>query len=182
MYIEGFSVMRVCSQTFFLVRDPSSVPTSRRRLHELTGMWGLRVDEGCEVALSTVVSELVTNAVQHSSGAMLTVAVRAKPGRRRLLIEVYDASPILPQTRKVDLDAEDGRGMLLVKRLAISHGAEHTEHGKRVWVELALPEQPMTRRQLILHPRRAARAVARRLSPPHGSPISLPAPAVFRTR
>ncbi|WP_158515617.1 hypothetical protein [Kitasatospora sp. MBT63] len=55
--------------------------------------------------------------------------------------------------------------MFLVERLALAHGAQHTTRGKKVWAEIALPEQPLTRRQLPVHPRRAARAVARASSP-----------------
>ncbi|MBB4924355.1 ATP-binding protein [Kitasatospora kifunensis] len=156
------------------------MPISRRRLRELVDKWALRLDEDCDTALATVISELVSNAVRHSSGAMLTVGVHANLDLRRLLLEVYDGSVVLPQARVVGLDSEAGRGMLLVDRLSLSHGAERTERGKRVWAELGIPEQPLTRRQLILHPRRAARAVARRLSAPRRPPIHPPTLAASR--
>lgn len=69
--------MRVYSQSFFLVRDPTSVRLSRRRLHDLAENWGLRLNEASDTALTTVLSELVTNAVRHGTGAMLTIGVRA---------------------------------------------------------------------------------------------------------
>ena len=158
--------MRVYSQSFFLVRDPTSVPLSRRHLRDLAEKWGLRLNEASDTALATVVSELVTNAVRHGTGAMLTIAVRANLSRRRVLVEVYDGSRILPVPRCAAPEDEVGRGMALIDRLSLCHGAERTTCGKCVWAEIALPRQQLTRRQLLLHPGRAARAVGRRLSVP----------------
>ncbi|MFB8199548.1 ATP-binding protein [Kitasatospora purpeofusca] len=174
--------MRVCSSSFFLVRDPASVPVSRQRLGGLIKQWGVRTDNDSSLAMNTVISELVTNAVRHTTGAMLTVGVHANLDLRRLIIEVYDDSQALPRHHASGPDAETGRGMFLVERLALAHGAEHTARGKKVWAEVALPEQPLTRRRLLVHPRRAARAVARRLSGPRRPPIHPPAPAASRAR
>ncbi|MFG2827350.1 ATP-binding protein [Streptomyces sp. NPDC048434] len=156
--------MRVYSQSFFLVRDPTSVPLSRRRLYDLAEKWGLRLNEASDTALTTVISELVTNAVRHGTGAMLTIGVRANLSRRRVLVEVYDGSRILPVPRYAAPEDEAGRGMALIGRLSVCHGAERTACGKCVWAEIALPTQRLTRRQLLLRPGRAARAVARRLT------------------
>ncbi|MGC0312864.1 ATP-binding protein [Kitasatospora acidiphila] len=174
--------MRVCSSSFFLVRDPVSVPISRQRLGRLIKQWGVRTDNDSRLALDTVISELVTNAVRHTTGAMLTVGVHANLDLRRLIIEVYDGSQALPRQQISGPDAEAGRGMFLVERLALAHGAEHTVRGKKVWAEVALPEQPLTRRQLLVHPRRAARAVARRLSGRRRPPIHPPALAATGAR
>ncbi|WP_406086912.1 ATP-binding protein [Kitasatospora purpeofusca] len=144
--------MRVCTR-FFVVRDPASVRISRDKVAKIAATWGIRLDDGTRLALATVVSELVTNAVQHASGETLTIGVSANRYRERLLVEVYDESSMLPRPRTVGPDAESGRGMLLVERLARRHGSEVTEHGKRVWAELALPEQPLTRRELSFRPR-----------------------------
>ncbi|WP_331744433.1 ATP-binding protein [Kitasatospora sp. NBC_01300] len=173
--------MRVCNSSFFLVRDPVSVPMSRQRLGRLIKQWGVRTDNDSRLALDTVISELVTNAVRHTSGAMLTVGVHANLDLRRLIIEVYDGSRALPRHQVSGPDAEAGRGIFLVERLALAHGAEHTVRGKKVWAEVALPEQPLTRRQLLVHPRRAARAVARRLSGHRRPPIHPPALAATGT-
>ncbi|MCX4746169.1 ATP-binding protein [Kitasatospora sp. NBC_01287] len=166
--------MRVCSSSFFLVRDPASVPISRQRLGRLIQQWKVRTDNDSRLALDTVISELVTNAVRHTTGAMLTVGVHADLDLRRLIIEVYDGSQVMPRHQITGPDAETGRGMFLVEHLAVSHGAEHTARGKKVWAEVALPGQPLTRRQLLVHPRRAARAVIRRLSGPRRPPIHAP--------
>ncbi|MFD5385606.1 ATP-binding protein [Streptomyces sp. NPDC127074] len=162
--------MRVYSQSFFLVRDPASVRLSRRRLHDLAENWGLHLNEASGTALTTVLSELVTNAVRHGTGAMLTIGVRANLSRQRILFEVYDGSRILPAPRCAAPEDETGRGMALIDRLSVCHGAERTTCGKCVWAEIALPAQRLTRRQLILRPGRAARAVARRLTAPRRPP------------
>ncbi|MGD3106490.1 ATP-binding protein [Streptomyces sp. YGL11-2] len=155
--------MRLHSQSFLLVRDPTSVPTSRRRLQDLVKMWGLRLDESSDTALAVVTSELVTNAVRHGTGTVLTITVSANVSRRRILIEVYDGSLILPVPHWAGTADETGRGMALIDRLSLCHGADRTTCGKCVWAEIAMPPQRVTRQQLIPHPRRAARAIARRL-------------------
>ncbi|MFE4971275.1 ATP-binding protein [Kitasatospora sp. NPDC056651] len=166
--------MVVHSHVFFLTRDPVSVPVARRRVRTRVVGWGVLLDEDTRLALDTVTSELVTNAVRHSDRPMLTVAVHVSVRLRRALVEVYDGSTALPQRRQAGTDAESGRGLELVERLALAYGAERTERGKRVWAELALPEQPVTRRQVLAGPRRAVRAVLRAVPRPGRSAIRPP--------
>ncbi|MEV7357979.1 ATP-binding protein [Kitasatospora sp. NPDC091276] len=102
---------------------------------------------------------------------------------RRAPVEVYDGSTALPRRRQAGTDAETGGGLLLVQRLALAHGTERTKRGKRVWAELALPEQAVTRRQLMAAPRRTVRAALRVLPRPGRSPIQPPfAPSSTRPR
>jgi hypothetical protein len=149
-------VRHVSSQSFFLVRAPTSAAISRRRLVELVSTWRLPEDEDSHMAMTTVVSELVTNAVSHGAGDTLDVTVRADLGRSRLLLEVHDSSPVLPQLRCPSPGSESGRGMVLVKQLSLACGAENTVRGKRVWAELALPRESGGRRSAF-----------DRLGPPH---------------
>ncbi|MER7703918.1 ATP-binding protein [Kitasatospora sp. NPDC097605] len=162
------------SHVFFLARDPVSVPIARRRVRARVVDWGVRLDEDSRLALDTVTSELVANAVQHSCRPMLTVAVHTNVRQRRALVEVYDGSTALPRRRRAGADAESGRGLELVEHLAVAHGAERTEQGKRVWAELALPDQPVTRRQILAGPRRAVRAALRSLGRRGRPPIRTP--------
>ncbi|MER6695684.1 ATP-binding protein [Streptomyces fimicarius] len=76
------------------MRADTSAAISRRRLLALVSAWHLPKDEDSHLAMTTVVSELVTNAVSHGAGDLLTVTVRADIGRSRLLIEVHDSSPV----------------------------------------------------------------------------------------
>jgi anti-sigma regulatory factor (Ser/Thr protein kinase) len=75
-----------------------------------------------------LVSEVVTNAVQHASGD--EVCVRVFPTG---LIEVQDQSPYaLPSRQKPDDDAESGRGLLLLEALAPGYLVTVGRHGKCV--------------------------------------------------
>ncbi|WBP91782.1 ATP-binding protein [Kitasatospora cathayae] len=162
------------SHVFFLTRDPLSVPVARRRVRTRIASWGVLLDEDARLALDTVTSERVTNAVQHSDRSMFTVAVYVSVRLRRALVEVYDGSIVLPRRRWAGADAESGRGLELVECLALAHGAERTERGKRVWAELALPDQPVTRRQVLAGPRRAVRAVVNAIGRRGRPPIQAP--------
>lgn len=153
------------------------MPKARRWVQSQVTGWGVRLDDATRDAIEVITSELATNAVRHTTGTMITLGVYVHPRLRRLMVEVYDGSSALPRPRPVGPDDASGRGMFLVQRLAAAHGAELTERGKKVWVELKLPEQPLTRRQLLAHPRRAARAVARRLGGRRRPPIHPAAPA-----
>ncbi|WP_327333464.1 ATP-binding protein [Streptomyces anulatus] len=144
------------SHSFFLVRAPTSAAISRRRLVELVSTWRLPEDEDSHMAMTTVLSELVTNAVSHGAGDMLGVTVRADLGKSRLLLEVHDNSSVLPRLRCPSPDSESGRGMVLVEHLSIACGAENTMRGKRVWAELALPRELAGRLRAF-----------ERLGPPH---------------
>ncbi|MFD7827967.1 ATP-binding protein [Kitasatospora sp. NPDC059803] len=166
--------MVVHSHVFFLTRDPVSVPVARRKVRSRVASWGVLLDEDTRLALDTVTSELVTNAVRHSDRPMLTVAVYVSVPLRRALVEVYDGSTALPRRRRAGTDAESGRGLELVECLALAHGAERTEQGKRVWAELALPEQPVTRRQILAGPRRAVQAALNALERRGRTPIRAP--------
>ncbi|MGA5816658.1 ATP-binding protein [Kitasatospora sp. NPDC094028] len=156
--------MVVHSHVFLLTGSPVSVPVARRQVRALIVDWGVLLDDGSRLALDMVTSELVTNAVRHSDQPVLTVALHVSVGLRRALVEVYDGSAVLPRRRTVGADAESGRGLALVGCLALACGAARTEHGKRVWAELALPEQPVTRRQLFVGPCRAVEAIVSALS------------------
>jgi serine phosphatase RsbU (regulator of sigma subunit)/anti-sigma regulatory factor (Ser/Thr protein kinase) len=80
-------------------------------------------------------TELVTNAVRHGRG---DVAVRLWPGPDVVRVEVSDANPHRPEPGGYDLDAEDGRGLLIVGALSSRWGTAPLPGGagKTVWFEL----------------------------------------------
>jgi anti-sigma regulatory factor (Ser/Thr protein kinase) len=88
-----------------------------------------------------VVSELVTNAVQtvrrmgepDPPHVGLTVAVKEAV----VEVTVWDADPHPPVVAIPALDAENGRGLLLVAELAIAWDWYPCQGGKAVWVQLA---------------------------------------------
>ena len=88
----------------------------------------VRVDD---VAL--VVSELVTNAVVHGEGE-ITLDVLVAPDS--VHVEVRDAEPRLPDPVDAPFDAESGRGLQLVSKVATRWGVRPADSGKVVWADL----------------------------------------------
>lgn len=96
------------------------------------------LDRGDYETALLLTSELVTNAIQHSDGAIeLLVAT----GGDRLHVEVRDDADGQPRLLEARGLSARGRGMMLVERLAERWGvrAESTASGKSVWFELRLP-------------------------------------------
>lgn len=82
-------------------------------------------------------SEIVTNAVVHGAGPITMVVLESEAGAR---IEVTDAgSGSVPTLCESGTDAEGGRGLLLVDRLADRWDHVLTDAGLTVWFELDVP-------------------------------------------
>jgi anti-sigma regulatory factor (Ser/Thr protein kinase) len=121
---------------------PSAVPCARLHARQVLWEWGLsEVEETAEL----LISELVTNAVQAARAIVsdLPVNVRLSANRDRLLIQVWDSNvqPPLPQVLEhgfPEVDAEGGRGLLLVETLSERWGWYPTRNpgGKVTWCEL----------------------------------------------
>jgi anti-sigma regulatory factor (Ser/Thr protein kinase) len=78
-------------------------------------------------------SELVTNAIRYARGE---VTVRLIAGPSSVRLEVTDDFPTAPLLRAPALDAESGRGLLIVKEIAERWGTAPTNSGKTVWCEI----------------------------------------------
>lgn len=89
---------------------------------------------GDDVAL--VVSELVTNAVCHAEPPL---QLEIQAGDERVTVAVVDGSPEQPVGRDAAEDAESGRGMSLVERIAAETGVRPNPPGKTVWASLDRP-------------------------------------------
>ncbi|MBO2452676.1 SpoIIE family protein phosphatase [Actinomadura barringtoniae] len=104
----------------------------RHRLQE----WKL---EELSDSAELLVSELVTNAIQHAGGRVTLRLIRDD----HLVCEVFDGSDGRPRIRRaeggVDDFAEAGRGLHVVGRLSRRWGVRRTPTGKAVWCELARP-------------------------------------------
>ncbi len=83
-----------------------------------------------------LVSELVTNAVQHAGPDASATVLRLEYGDGWLRIEVHDSSPHGPRPRIPDWLDESGFGLMLVDALAAKWGVQQTGEGKAVWAEL----------------------------------------------
>ncbi|MFD0229292.1 ATP-binding protein [Streptomyces hirsutus] len=84
-----------------------------------------------------IVSELVTNAIQHGSGAQVTFTMTVRDGF--LYIAVHDETPGRPNAQRACDEAERGRGLFLVNCLATAHGGTWGTSGDgTTWCALAL--------------------------------------------
>lgn len=123
---------------------PGAVPCARLHAQQVVWEWGLgALTETVEL----VVSELVTNSVQASealagsrygeSGRPQTLPIRLwlQSDGQHVVIHVWDSTPDLPVQQVPDLDAEHGRGLLLVEAVSGRYGSYLLEDGtgKVVW-------------------------------------------------
>ncbi|MBR8642750.1 ATP-binding protein [Streptomyces tuirus] len=115
-----------------LPRKSASVSAARRLVRVALAAWDL--DELADDA-ALIVSELVTNAVQHARCRSVRVAV-TRPEPTRVRIGVVDRSKRLPELREPHQGDESGRGLVLVGALAQDWGTDQLPWGKRVWAEL----------------------------------------------
>ncbi|MCW2871891.1 MAG: ATP-binding protein [Streptomyces oryziradicis] len=120
----------------FLPCDEQASGQARRILSATLDVWGL--SHLFETA-STVLAELVSNAVRHAGGRQIGLTL----WRRLTLvhISVRDCSRALPcliMTGPFPTTAESGRGLQLVAALTFRWGTELLPGGKRVWAEIAV--------------------------------------------
>ncbi|MFD9033118.1 SpoIIE family protein phosphatase [Streptomyces sp. NPDC059567] len=115
-----------------LPREGRAASVARGLVTDQLAAWDLtELADVCEL----VVSELVGNALRYGNG----------PGRLRLLrgdrlvVEVSDTGPDLPQIQHADLSDEGGRGLQLINMLCRRWGSCRTVTGKVVWAEQNLP-------------------------------------------
>lgn len=83
-----------------------------------------------------VVSELVSNAVEHGGGYD---GLEIDHEDDQLTIRVYDRSPEPPEPRTPKPLTPRSRGLQLVKAVAPDWGSEKCETGKYVWVRFTVP-------------------------------------------
>jgi signal transduction histidine kinase len=111
-----------------------------RIARKFTG-WALGDRHPCAPLAVQLVSELVTNSVQHSdsAGPEGTIGVTVSGTLTSVIVEVADAGGVLvPQVRPgEDLDAEGGRGLLLVAALAEEWGFRENAAGRVTWFTIS---------------------------------------------
>lgn len=131
--------------TVTLPSDPASVAAARRYVADVLGSWGL--DDAGETAdaVRLIVSELATNAVQHTFGQSPTFTVDVRLDRdEQLRIGVTDSHPRWPQRLPAAVQQDNGRGMVIIRYLAAEAGGRLSvtpteEGGKTVWIRLPWP-------------------------------------------
>jgi anti-sigma regulatory factor (Ser/Thr protein kinase) len=119
--------------------DALSTGAVRRFLSGVLDDWGVGLGPIRDDAL-LLASELAANAAEHATNGF-TVRIRTSGTRAR--VEVRDTETTLPKIRQPTIEADRGRGLVLVNRLASAWGAEPAAGGKIVWFELPLvPDGP----------------------------------------
>ncbi|MFE0763663.1 ATP-binding protein [Streptomyces smyrnaeus] len=115
-----------------LPRVGESAGVARRLVQHALGVWHLDV---LADPAALVISELVTNAVEHARGENLRVTV-ARLDDDGVHVSVVDKSRTWPTPQNPDLDDVDGRGLVLIEHMAKQWGTEPKPWGKLVWAEL----------------------------------------------
>lgn len=85
-------------------------------------------------AVLVCTDELVTNAILHVESD-IDVVVQCGDGMVR--VEVHDGSRRPPLRQVPPVDADHGRGLLLVEAMSERWGVASTEGGKAVWFEVS---------------------------------------------
>jgi anti-sigma regulatory factor (Ser/Thr protein kinase) len=123
---------------------PTAAAAARAHVRTVLKSWGLAGDLPADV--ETVVSELVANAVNASTGPdgrplyvagrMPVVWLRLVTDGTTLRAEVWDEAPGAPARRKTGEEDESGRGLdLVVDALSCDWGWFPVQSGKCVWSE-----------------------------------------------
>ena len=120
---------------------PVSVCSARRHARDILHQWQLGA---LTDAVELLVSEIVTNAVRASAsltaperknGRAPRVRLWLASDRRSVLIQVWDGDDHRAVRQDAGLDAEAGRGLLLVEALSMRWGCHRPDgqNGKIVW-------------------------------------------------
>lgn len=114
--------------------EPEQVADARRQLKDLLHDWA---DEEQVDSAVLMVSEMATNVLVHTDGdAVLIAEAAGERGKRRLRVEVADASDELPHKRRPGELASSGRGLVLMEMLADAWGVDPRGEGKSIWFEI----------------------------------------------
>ncbi|MFD7443920.1 ATP-binding protein [Streptomyces sp. NPDC059909] len=125
-----------------LPSDPASVSAARRYVTGVLTDWGLPGEAETADTVRLIVSELATNAVQHTFGQSPTFTVNVRLERdEQLRIGVTDSHPRWPQRLPAAVQQDNGRGMVIIRWLTTECGGELSvtptaEGGKTVWIAL----------------------------------------------
>jgi anti-sigma regulatory factor (Ser/Thr protein kinase) len=115
-----------------LTAGPAAAGEARRQVRAAISAWDIPVDPDVAVLLT---SELVTNAIAHEVTGLVVLAIACS--RDQLRIDVHDTSRSLPMLVDAAVDAETGRGLMLVTTLSTEWGFYRTPAGKAVYFTLA---------------------------------------------
>ncbi|WP_328884887.1 SpoIIE family protein phosphatase [Streptomyces sp. NBC_00316] len=132
---RSLSPTRVASWT--LPSDQTAVRSARHMAARQLTEWGLGT---LEDPTKLIVSELVTNAVRHSTGPIGLRLIQ----HQVLTCEVFDTNVCAPRQRPAQTTDENGRGLLLISQLSRRWGTRSVSGGKVVWAEEDLAPRNLT--------------------------------------
>jgi anti-sigma regulatory factor (Ser/Thr protein kinase) len=125
-----------------LPSDPASVSAARRYVNNVLAEWGMPRDTDAADTVRLIVSELATNAVQHTLGLSPTFTVDVELERdEKLRIGVTDSHPRYPKRLPAAVQQDNGRGMVIIRCLTAECGGRLSvsptpDGGKTVWISL----------------------------------------------
>ncbi|MFI1422586.1 ATP-binding protein [Streptomyces sp. NPDC020731] len=125
-----------------LPSDPASVSAARAHVVGALEEWGMPAGTELCDTVRLIVSELATNAVQHTFGQSPTFTVDVVLVRdERVHIGVTDSHPRLPKRLPAAVQQDNGRGLVIIRWLTAECGGRlrirpTREGGKTVSVEL----------------------------------------------
>jgi anti-sigma regulatory factor (Ser/Thr protein kinase) len=118
-----------------LAAGPAAAAAARGHVRQAIEAWGVSADPYVAALLT---SELVTNAIRYAGGP-IRLFVTCSCGQLR--VYVHDTSREWAAPLQTSVDAEDGRGLMLVASLSAQWGCYRTSAGKAVYFTLALEDQ-----------------------------------------
>lgn len=125
-----------------LPSDPASVSMARKYATDIVTEWGLPEGSDAVDTIRLIVSELATNAVQHTFGQSPSYTLDLRLAREEeLRIGLTDSHPRWPQRLPAAVRQDNGRGMVIVRSLTAEFGGKLSvipteEGGKTVWIAL----------------------------------------------
>ncbi|MFF9571627.1 ATP-binding protein [Streptomyces sp. NPDC014685] len=128
-----------------LPSEPVSVAAARKYVATVLTEWGLTADTEFADGIRLIVSELATNAVQHTFGQSPTFTVDLRLDREeQLSLGVTDSHPRWPRRLPAAVQQDNGRGMVIIRTLAKEYGGRlavtpTAAGGKTVWIVLPWP-------------------------------------------
>jgi anti-sigma regulatory factor (Ser/Thr protein kinase) len=132
--IAGLTRSWLAGTNLVLATLPGAVPCARVHTRLVLQEWGLsRLAEDMEL----IVSELVTNVIQHAGGDYFRIMLRSDG--RRCCVLVWDQSFVQPMPAEPDVEDPAGRGLLIVQEVSARWGSYRTQGdgGKITWAVLA---------------------------------------------
>lgn len=130
MYAERGSLHKLpaAALTLRLPSARTAPSTARHAVRGVLAQWAALDD------VLLVVSELVTNSVEHGASP---IVLRVTHRDSRVNVSVFDSSPMPPRWTTT-ADDEGGRGLFLITAVATAYGHHRTRTGKATWAIVQL--------------------------------------------